>query len=154
MILTGGGLLTEGLGTQESLDLGQEDLVNESPGPRQPSLSETWWQEQRRNLRSGVPGMVVDGVLSSLEPERSAPLPLNSSHFSWREGKGEISDQTGDFSKGASVDQTALSHQEWTVFCGRQEGCSVSAPGLGPRSTWRPATWFLFCCCNLLGAFW
>lgn len=43
--------------------------------------------------------MVVDRVLSSLEPETSALLPRNSSHLSWREGKGEMSDWTGDSPK-------------------------------------------------------
>ena len=81
-----------------------------------------------------VPRMVVDGVVSSLEPERSALLPRNSSHLSWREGKGEISDLTGDLSRGAGLDEMTPSHQEGAVFCGRQEGCSRATSPLCTRT--------------------
>lgn len=95
--LSPGGVGAAGCRTQESLDLGQEELANGEHGARQTWTSDTQLCKQGRRLPRPVGTEGSCGQCPAILPEARIlwPLPRSPSGLFWTEGKGKSPDQTG-----------------------------------------------------------
>lgn len=89
--LSPGGVGAAGCRTQESLELGQEELANGEHGARQPWTSDTQLYKQARSLARPVGTEGRCRQCPAILPEAGIiwPLPRSPSGLFWTEGKGK-----------------------------------------------------------------